>query len=119
VLQTVQHQHGDGGLKRLRHGQALTLHSPTMHFCSCRTSCIASTHKNCEGNQGVSATPTLLAGRFNSHVDTWDAVKNQKYLSLEAVRHLLGQLLTFSQAPKLDTPSYTVLKKPSGYEVRE
>ncbi|KAL0027314.1 hypothetical protein WJX77_012126 [Trebouxia sp. C0004] len=58
-------------------------------------------------------------GRFNSHVDTWDAVNNQKYLSLEAVRHLLGQLLTFSQAPKLDTPSYTVLKKPSGYEVRE
>lgn len=58
-------------------------------------------------------------GRFNSHVDTWDAVNHQKYLSLEAVRHLLGQLLTFSQAPKLDTPSYTVLKKPSGYEVRE
>ncbi len=73
----------------------------------------------CEGNRGVSAMPALLVGRFNSHVDTWDAVNNQKYLSLEAVRHLLGQLLTFSQAPKLDTPSYTVLKKPSGYEVRE
>lgn len=60
----------------------------------------------------------MLAGRFNSHVDTWDAVKNQKYLSLEAVRHLLGQLATLSKAPKLDTPGYTVLKKPSGYEVR-
>lgn len=74
---------------------------------------------NCEGNPDVSAMPALLAGRFNSHVDTWDAVNNQKYLSLEAVRHLLGQLLTFSQAPKLDTPSYTVLKRPSGYEVRK
>ena len=59
------------------------------------------------------------AGRFNSHVDTWDAVQNQKYLSLEAVRHLLGQLATLSRAPQLETPQYTVLKKPDGYEVRK
>lgn len=58
-------------------------------------------------------------GRFNKHVDTWDAVQNQQYLSLEAVRHLMGQLATFSQAPKLDTPGYTVLRKPDGYEVRK
>ena len=60
-----------------------------------------------------------VAGRFNKHVDTWDAVQNQQYLSLEAVRHLMGQLATFSQAPKLDTPGYTVLRKPDGYEVRK
>lgn len=59
------------------------------------------------------------AGRFNSHVDTWDAVQNQKYLSLEAVRHLVGQLATLSRAPQLESPPYTVLKKPDGYEVRK
>lgn len=59
------------------------------------------------------------AGHFNSHVDTWDAVKNQKYLSFEAVRHLVGQLATLSRAPKLESPQYTVLKKLDGYEVRK
>ena len=61
----------------------------------------------------------LDSGRFNKHIDTWDAVENQRYLSLEAVRHLFGQLLTFSTAPKLDSPAYTVLKKLAGYEVRK
>ena len=58
-----------------------------------------------------------LPGRFNSHIDTWDAIQNQKYLSLEAVRHLLSQLISF-KAPQSKAVKYTVLKKLSGYEVR-
>lgn len=56
-------------------------------------------------------------GRFNQHIDTWDAINNQKYLSWEAVRHLLSQLLSVrTQASK--TVKFKVLKKLSGYEVR-
>ncbi|KAL3159126.1 hypothetical protein ABBQ32_011120 [Trebouxia sp. C0010 RCD-2024] len=69
------------------------------------------------GTSIMSVNPST--GRFNSHVDTWDAVQNQKYLSLEAVRHLLGQLATLSRAPRLESPQYTVLKKPDGYAVRK
>lgn len=56
-------------------------------------------------------------GRFNSHIDTWDAISNQRYLSLEAVKHLLSQLVTV-KAPVSNAAKYTVLKKLSDYEVR-
>ncbi|KFM27801.1 Nucleolysin TIAR [Auxenochlorella protothecoides] len=59
-------------------------------------------------------------GKFVSHIDTWDAVSNQSYLSLEAVRHLASQVLTLRQTPQdLTTPSYLVLKKMPRYEIRQ
>ena len=44
----------------------------------------------------VSVPPALLplwprAGKFNRHVDTWDAVQQQGYFSLEAFVHMLSQ----------------------------
>jgi hypothetical protein len=58
-------------------------------------------------------------GRFNSHVDTWDAIDNQRYLSFEAVGHLMNQLGDLKKAPKgLASPLYSVLKKRAMYEIR-
>jgi len=52
------------------------------------------------------------------HVDYWDAIENQKYLSLEAVGHLISQLTDVTRTPELEGPRYTVLKKMGRYEVR-
>jgi len=58
-------------------------------------------------------------GKFNSHVDTWDAIENQRYLSFEAVGHLVNQLGDLKKAPKgLASPPYSVLKKRAMYEIR-
>ena len=35
--------------------------------------------------------PSSLAGKFNRHTDTWDAVQQQGYFSLEAFTHMLSQ----------------------------
>ena len=69
--------------------------------------CVAVTHRI-----------ACVAGKFSSHVDTWDAINNQQYLSLEAVQHLLSQLGSVSHAPPLESPAYMVLKKKRDYEVR-
>jgi hypothetical protein len=46
-------------------------------------------------------------------------VENQEFLSFEAVRHLIGQLTTLSQAPRnLDTPDYLVLRRFADCDVR-
>lgn len=58
-------------------------------------------------------------GKFNSHADTWDAIENQRYLSLEAVGHLVNQLGDLKKGPKgLASPPYSVLKKRAMYEIR-
>ena len=56
--------------------------------------------------------------KVKTHVDTWDSIENQKYLSPEGVAEVMKQIFDFSQTPDLDTPGYTVLKKFSDYEVR-
>eukprot|EP00884_Botryococcus_braunii_P022101 jgi/Botrbrau1/8575/Bobra.0359s0038.1 len=58
-------------------------------------------------------------GRFNRHIDYWDAIKDQKYFSLEAFGHVLSQLSDVKRTPDLETPSYVVLKKTKHYEIRE
>jgi hypothetical protein len=35
--------------------------------------------------------PSTRAGKFNRHVDTWDAVQQQRYFSFEAFSHMLSQ----------------------------
>lgn len=57
-------------------------------------------------------------GKFLSHVDYWDSIKDNEYLSLEGVRDLLKQLQCF-KTPDLETPEYKVLKRTSMYEVRK
>jgi len=59
-------------------------------------------------------------GKFNKHVDTWDAVKDQRYFSTEAFIHMLSQVADVRGAPaNLEKPPYDVLLKRSDYEVRE
>ena len=61
----------------------------------------------------------LCAGKFNRHLDYWDAIDNQQYFSWEAFGHVLQQMTDISRIPKdLPTPSYTILKKFKDFEVR-
>lgn len=65
-------------------------------------------------------TIDAATGRFNRHSDTWDAIQNQRYFSVEAFTHMLSQVFDLRRTPMdLETPPYTVLKKTAKYEVRE
>lgn len=58
------------------------------------------------------------SGLITSHVDEWDVVSDQRFLSLEAVQYVLRSLTEVRLTPDLETPEYTALLKRSGYEVR-
>uniref|UniRef100_A0A7S0WVG3 SOUL heme-binding protein n=1 Tax=Pyramimonas obovata TaxID=1411642 RepID=A0A7S0WVG3_9CHLO len=58
-------------------------------------------------------------GKFNSHVDTWDSIQNQAFLSIEAVQDLVKQMFEIYWTPELETPEYAVMKRYATYEVRE
>lgn len=61
----------------------------------------------------------LRAGKFRYHIDYWDAIENQDFLSFEAVQHVIGQLTTLGQAPRgLEQPDFTVMRKFADCEVR-
>ena len=57
-------------------------------------------------------------GKFNKHIDYWDAINNQEYFSLEAFQHVLSQMFSFQKTPDIPTPSFVVLKKTKNYEIR-
>lgn len=61
---------------------------------------------------------THMAGKFNRHIDIWDAVTNQEYFSLEAFQHVLAQLASVQRVPDLPGPAYTILRKWKDCEVR-
>lgn len=63
---------------------------------------------------------SFLAGKFNKHIDLWDALEpeNQEYLSREGVSHVFSQLTASASTPDLETPNFTILKKKKKYEVR-
>lgn len=66
-------------------------------------------------------------GRFNRHVDTWDAVQQQGYFSIEAFIHMLSQVLDLRKGPEPASSSgdaaaaggRAVLLKRQSYEVRK
>ncbi|KAL4437760.1 hypothetical protein ABPG77_005672 [Micractinium sp. CCAP 211/92] len=65
-------------------------------------------------------------GRFNRHVDTWDAVQQQDYFSVEAFIHMLSQVLDLRKGPEVISSSsdaaaggHEVLLKRRRYEVRK
>jgi hypothetical protein len=71
----------------------------------------------------TATTPDLYsclgcAGKFNRHIDYWDAVDNQDFFSFEAFLHVLSQMSNTATTPDLYTPKYTVLKKFKELEVR-
>ena len=54
------------------------------------------------------------------HVDTWDSIENQRYLSPEAVGEVLKQAFNFAKTPEnLKTPKYVTLRRYRDFEVRE
>ena len=54
------------------------------------------------------------------HVDTWDSIENQRYLSPEAVGEVLKQVFNFAKTPEnLKTPKYATLRRYRDFEVRE
>lgn len=61
---------------------------------------------------------SALAGKFNRHIDIWDAIENQEYFSFEAFQHVLAQMASIQRAPDLPTPAYTILRKFKDFEVR-
>eukprot|EP00249_Psilotum_nudum_P001516 c14009_g1_i2 orf=610-1887(-) len=56
-------------------------------------------------------------GKFRSHVDYWDSLKNNDYFSFEGLMDLLKQFMYY-KTPDLETPKYKVLKRTAVYEVR-
>ena len=58
-----------------------------------------------------------VSRKFISHVDTWDSIDDQAYLSIEGLQDLVRQLRP-SLTPSLDTPEYEVLTRRRDYEVR-
>lgn len=58
-------------------------------------------------------------GLVLSHTDVWDAVSNNRFLSLEALQHVLRMFLEVQLTPSLETPRYSVLRKTRDYEIRQ
>ncbi|XP_009374064.1 LOW QUALITY PROTEIN: uncharacterized protein LOC103963003 [Pyrus x bretschneideri] len=57
-------------------------------------------------------------GKFCSHVDFWDSIKNNDYFSLEGLLDVFKQLRIY-KTPDLQTPKYEILKRTANYEVRK
>ncbi|GJQ97362.1 SOUL heme-binding family protein [Tanacetum coccineum] len=57
-------------------------------------------------------------GKFCSHVDYWDSLKNNEYFSSEGLVDLVKQLRIY-KTPDLETPKYQILKRTATYEVRK
>lgn len=69
---------------------------------------------------GTSIMAVDASGRFCSHADTWDAIEDQAYFSVEGAAHVAAQLADLRRAPGgLWTPPYGLLRKQKGgLEVR-
>ncbi|KAJ9163156.1 hypothetical protein P3X46_022855 [Hevea brasiliensis] len=57
-------------------------------------------------------------GKFCSHLDFWDSIKNNEYFSLEGLWDVFKQLRIY-KTPDLETPKYQILKRTASYEVRK
>lgn len=67
---------------------------------------------------GTSELSVSPEGLFTQHVDYWDSVDDNRYLSLEAVGDLFAQLASLQRTPELESPAYTPLLRRRQYEVR-
>ncbi|XP_051150151.1 uncharacterized protein LOC127264693 [Andrographis paniculata] len=57
-------------------------------------------------------------GKFCSHMDYWDSIKNNEYFSIEGLLDVIKQLRVY-KTPDLETPKYRILKRTANYEVRK
>ena len=67
---------------------------------------------------GVSIMDVNPSGKFCRHVDLWDSIDNNAYLSGEAVADLLKQLTALQRTPELATPAFVTLLRRADYAVR-
>lgn len=58
------------------------------------------------------------AGKWNKHVDAWDCLEKQDFLSLEGIAFVLRQMFQVSKPPNRPTPEFMVLKKYNDWEIR-
>ncbi|KAJ8750445.1 hypothetical protein K2173_015584 [Erythroxylum novogranatense] len=56
-------------------------------------------------------------GKFCSHVDFWDSIRDNDYFSLQGLWDVFKQLRIY-KTPELETPRYLILKRTASYEVR-
>eukprot|EP00798_Chlamydomonas_sp_ICE-L_P010400 gene10400-8347_t len=61
-----------------------------------------------------SDTGTILA-----HIDTWDALQENKYLSMEGLQHVLRMFVNSQLTPDIELQKYKLLKKFNDYEIRK
>ncbi|KAG2493405.1 hypothetical protein HYH03_008531 [Edaphochlamys debaryana] len=54
-----------------------------------------------------------------SHVDYWDALNRNAFLSLEGLQEVVRQFLDPAVTPPIETPKYSVLKRYKDYEIRK
>ncbi|KAL6974315.1 hypothetical protein U1Q18_028496 [Sarracenia purpurea var. burkii] len=57
-------------------------------------------------------------GKFCSHVDHWDSIKNNNYFSFEGLSDVINQL-GIDKTPNLQSPTYQIMKRTANYEVRK
>lgn len=57
-------------------------------------------------------------GKWNKHVDAWDAVQNNRFFSPEAFVFAFSQMLQVSKPPNRFTPEFQIYKKYKGWEIR-
>ncbi|KAH9322246.1 hypothetical protein KI387_016885, partial [Taxus chinensis] len=57
-------------------------------------------------------------GKFCSHVDYWDSIKQNDYFSFEGFMDVVKQLCIL-KPPDLELPKYWILKRTADYEVRK
>lgn len=60
----------------------------------------------------------LLAGKWNKHVDAWDAIEDNEYLSLEGFVFAFSQMFSVSIPPNRFTPEFQIYKKYKNFEIR-
>jgi len=57
-------------------------------------------------------------GKILSHVDAWDVLKHNRFLSLEGVTYVLRTMMEVQVTPDIEVHKFSVLKKVKDYELR-
>jgi hypothetical protein len=57
-------------------------------------------------------------GKWNKHVDAWDAIEDNEFPSLEGFKFAFSQMFQVSKPPNRFTPEYQIFKKYKGWEIR-
>ena len=59
-----------------------------------------------------------MPGKWNKHMDGWDAIKDQDFPSLEGFIFAFSQMFQLSRPPNRLTPEFHIYKKYKDFEIR-